>query len=79
MAPPESGSAGILALADRAQLEGLFAQAGFARLGIEDVGFTWVFDDGDDYWPYVNDAAGALAMVVARLDPTRSAPPSARR
>ena len=68
MPAPQSGAPGILALADRGRLESLFAQAGFDLLDVEEVGFTWRFDDPDDYWDFVNDAAGALAMVIARLD-----------
>lgn len=68
MPAAESGAPGILALADRDRLEGLFARAGFANLRIEEVPFTWTFDDEDDYWAFLNDAAGALAMVIARLD-----------
>jgi hypothetical protein len=68
MPAPQSGAPGILALGDRARLEALFAQAGFTSLDVEEVAFTWTFDDVDDYWAFVNDAAGALAMVIARLD-----------
>jgi ubiquinone/menaquinone biosynthesis C-methylase UbiE len=68
MPAPQSGAPGILALGDRARLEALFAQAGFTSLDVEEVGFTWTFDDADDYWAFVNDAAGALTMFIARLD-----------
>jgi ubiquinone/menaquinone biosynthesis C-methylase UbiE len=68
MPAPQSGAPGILALGDRGVLEGLFARAGFTSLDVEEVAFTWTFEDADDYWAFVNDAAGALAMVIARLD-----------
>ena len=68
MPAAESGAPGILALADRDRLEGLFTRAGFTNLRIEEVPFTWIFDDEDDYWAFLNDAAGALAMILARLD-----------
>ena len=40
----------------------------FSAPRIEEVGFSWTFDGEDDLWRYLNDAAGALAMVLGRLD-----------
>jgi len=68
MPPPEAGAPGILALADRGRLRGLFAGAGFADPQIDEVAFTWYFSDVDDYWDFLNGAAGAIAMVLARLE-----------
>ena len=68
MPAPESGAPGILALADRTRLRELLGNAGFTGVETEDVPFTWIFDDADDYWAFLVDAAGALAMVIARLD-----------
>jgi ubiquinone/menaquinone biosynthesis C-methylase UbiE len=68
MPAPRSDAPGILALGDRARLEALFAQAGFTGLEVEEVAFTWTFEDADEYWGFLTDAAGALAMVIARLD-----------
>jgi ubiquinone/menaquinone biosynthesis C-methylase UbiE len=66
--PPEVGAPGILALADDARLRGLFAGAGFSEPEIEETAFTWRFADTDDYWEFLSGAAGALAMVIGRLD-----------
>ncbi len=72
--PASSATApGILALGDRDRLAGLITGAGFATPLIEEVGFVWTFDGEDDFWAFVNDAAGALAMVLARLDPAERA------
>lgn len=72
--PASSAAApGILALGDRDRLAGLVTGAGFATPLIEEVGFVWTFDGEDDFWAFVNDAAGALAMVLARLDPAERA------
>jgi ubiquinone/menaquinone biosynthesis C-methylase UbiE len=68
MAPRGPGAPGILALGDRDRLAGLIAGAGFAAPAIEEVAFTLSFDDADDYWTFLTDAAGALAMVIERLD-----------
>ncbi len=68
MPAPQTGAPGILALADPARLEGLLAGAGFTGILVQKVAFTWTFDDADDFWAFLNRAAGALAMVIARLD-----------
>lgn len=67
LAPPESGAPGILALADRDRLRGLLVGAGFADPLLEDVPFAFDFAGPDDYWAYLTDAAGAIAMVLAGL------------
>jgi len=64
----DAGAPGILALADRDRLSGLFVGAGFSEPRIEEVAFTWRFPDLDEYWEFLTGAAGAVAMVVDRLD-----------
>jgi SAM-dependent methyltransferase len=66
--PPEVGAPGILALADRDRLRRLFAGAGFSEPHIEEVAFTWRFADVSDYWEFLTGVAGAIAMVLGRLD-----------
>lgn len=73
MPAASAGAPGILALGDHDRLAGLITGAGFATPLIEEVGFVWTFDGEDDFWRFVNDAAGALAMVIARLDPAERA------
>src|SRR6266511_5126036 len=68
MPPPEAGAPGILALADRDRLRRLFAEAGFSDPQIEEVAFTWYFRDVDDYWEFLTRAAGAIALVLGRVD-----------
>jgi ubiquinone/menaquinone biosynthesis C-methylase UbiE len=65
--PPEAGAPGILALADRDRLRHLFTEAGFADPAIEAVPFSFRFGGIDDYWEFLNDAAGAIAMVLGGL------------
>lgn len=65
--PPEAGAPGILALADRDRLRRLFTEAGFAAPAIEEVAFGFRFAGVDDYWEFLNSAAGAIAMVLSRL------------
>jgi ubiquinone/menaquinone biosynthesis C-methylase UbiE len=68
MAPPEAGAPGIMALADRDQLRPLFAKAGFSEPQIDEVAFVWRFGDPDDYWDYLTGSAGAIAIVLGRLE-----------
>lgn len=68
MPPPEAGAPGILALADRDRLRRLFAGAGFSDPQIEEVAVTWYFRDVDDYWEFLTGAAGAIAVVLGRIE-----------
>ena len=70
MPPTDTGGPGILALSDPDRLRRLFVDAGFSEPRVEEVGFTWSFTDVDAYWEFLTDAAGAIAMVVDRLDGT---------
>jgi ubiquinone/menaquinone biosynthesis C-methylase UbiE len=65
--PPEAGAPGILALADRDRLRLLFTDAGFADPAIEEIAFGFRFAGGDDYWEFLNGAAGAIAMALKPL------------
>jgi hypothetical protein len=64
----DAGGPGILALADRGRLSALFVGAGFSQPRIDEVVFTWRFPDLDAYWEFLTGAAGAIAMVVNRLE-----------
>ena len=68
MPSPEAGAPGIFALADRDRLRRLFAGAAFPEPEIEEVAFTWRFRDEDDYWDFLTGAAGAIAVVLGRVD-----------
>jgi ubiquinone/menaquinone biosynthesis C-methylase UbiE len=62
------GGPGILALGDPTRFRELLEKAGFANVTIEEVPFNWRLDDLDDYWDFLFRAAGAIAMVLRRLD-----------
>ena len=53
--PPTPGIPGILSLGDRAHLESLVAQAGFASSSLESVAMSWRFPDLDTYWRWLVD------------------------
>jgi SAM-dependent methyltransferase len=66
--PSEPGQPGILALADAARLGQLFTDAGLADPEIDEVPFAYSFTGEDDYWRFLTDMAGAIAMALGRLD-----------
>jgi SAM-dependent methyltransferase len=68
MPRPEAGAPGLFALADRDRLSGLLAEAGFSQPRFEEVAFTWRFADADAFWTFLNEAAGAITIVLDRLD-----------
>jgi SAM-dependent methyltransferase len=68
MPPPETGAPGILALGDPDRLRQLIVEAGFSEPAIDEVAFTWSFADEDDYWQFLTGVAGAISMVLERLD-----------
>jgi ubiquinone/menaquinone biosynthesis C-methylase UbiE len=68
MRPPEAGAPGLFALADRGRLSRLLADAGFSEPRFEDVAFTWRFTDPNAFWTFLNEAAGAITIVLDRLD-----------
>lgn len=69
MPPPQAGAPGILALAERDRLRELFRAATFADPILEELDFIVHAQDEDDYWDLLTRAAGALAMVIGRLEP----------
>jgi ubiquinone/menaquinone biosynthesis C-methylase UbiE len=68
MPPPEAGAPGLFALAGRDRLTGLLAEAGFSQPRFEEGAFTWRFADADAFWKFLNEAAGAITLVLDRLD-----------
>jgi SAM-dependent methyltransferase len=68
MPPPEAGTPGIFALADRGRLRDLFVAAGFGDPSIEEVDFIIRADDVDDHCDFLTRTAGAIGMAIGRLD-----------
>jgi SAM-dependent methyltransferase len=67
MDPPRPDMPGIFALSDPARIEALVADALFLPPSIVEVRMQWPFDSFDDYWAFVLEKVGALAMVIAQL------------
>jgi SAM-dependent methyltransferase len=68
MPPPEAGAPGLFALGDRSRLCQLLVDAGFPQPRFEEVAFMWRFADSSAFWTFLNEAAGAITIVLDRLD-----------
>jgi SAM-dependent methyltransferase len=67
MPPPEPGAPGIFALADHDRIRELVTAAGFADPKIEEVPFTFRYEDSDVHWKATTELAGPLAAALAQL------------
>jgi len=65
--PPEPLAPGIFAMASEGRIRELLGEAGFEPRRVEHVDLEWAFEKPDDYWHYVMDHAGALAMKIRSL------------
>jgi SAM-dependent methyltransferase len=51
-----------------ARLQRLLVDAGLDEPQIEEVAATWTFSGEDDFWDFLERMAGAISMVLGRLD-----------
>jgi ubiquinone/menaquinone biosynthesis C-methylase UbiE len=65
--PPDPLAPGIFAMASEDRTRELLENAGFHAERVEEVPMIWRFDSVDDYWAFVLEVAGALAMVIQSL------------
>ena len=65
--PPDPSAPGMFALADREQLRSLLLDAGFGEPRIDEVEAAWRFPDGDTYWRFLSELAGALALAIGAM------------
>jgi len=68
MPAPVAGAPGLFALSDPSRLTRLLAEAGFSKPRFDEVAFSWRFADPDAFWTFLNEAAGAITIVLDRLD-----------
>jgi SAM-dependent methyltransferase len=66
--PPEPGTPSIFALGDPALIEELVSGAGFSECTIDQVSFTWEYEDADFHWDMTMKLAAPLAEAVRQLD-----------
>jgi SAM-dependent methyltransferase len=71
MPRPAPDAPGILALSDPSRIERLLSAAGFDAPRIEEVPIVFRFESTDDYWFFLREVAGALAVVIMALPESR--------
>jgi ubiquinone/menaquinone biosynthesis C-methylase UbiE len=65
--PPDPTAPGLFALADPDRTRSMLETAGFEVKRMEDVGMTWRFESFEEYWTFLTEVAGAIAVVIAGL------------
>jgi ubiquinone/menaquinone biosynthesis C-methylase UbiE len=65
--PPDPLAPGSFALADPERTRALVEGAGFEVRRMEEIELTYGFSDFDDYWRFVNQLAGGLALALGAL------------
>jgi SAM-dependent methyltransferase len=65
--PPEPGTPGVFALADRERLDGMLGAAGFEDARVEEVERAFRFDSFDHYWTVTTDLAAPLRALLANM------------
>ena len=65
--PPGRDGPGLFALADPERVRSLLRDAGFAEPRLEEVELSWRFDGFDDYWRYIKELAGGIAILLRAM------------
>ena len=65
--PPDPFAPGIFAMASEERTRDLLIGAGLEPKRVEKVEMAWSFESLADYWHYLTDVKGAIAMVVRSL------------
>jgi ubiquinone/menaquinone biosynthesis C-methylase UbiE len=65
--PPRPEQPGIFAMADPERVRLLLGDAGFAEPRLEEVEVWWRFERFADYWRYVTDLAGGIAVMLQAM------------
>jgi SAM-dependent methyltransferase len=65
--PPDPLAPGVFAMASEERTRELLAAAGLEPERIETVEMAWSFESLAEYWHYLTDLKGAIAMVVRAL------------
>jgi hypothetical protein len=65
--PPSPDDPGIFAMADPERVRLLLQDAGFAEPRLEEVEVWWRFERFADYWRYVTELAGGVAVMLQAM------------
>jgi ubiquinone/menaquinone biosynthesis C-methylase UbiE len=64
---PQPGDPGMFAMGPDERINELVSGAGFGSIDIEEVNLEWRFDDFQQYWEFLGELAGAIALVMKTL------------
>jgi ubiquinone/menaquinone biosynthesis C-methylase UbiE len=67
MPMPQPGDPGIFSLGTEERLREVLGAAGFGSIETEAIPVEWRFDDFDDYWTFLRELAGVVAVVLEKL------------
>ncbi len=67
--PPDPEAPGIFAMADPKRTRALLESAALEPRRVEEVDMTYRFGSPDEYWRFVTELAGALALLIAQMPP----------
>jgi SAM-dependent methyltransferase len=67
MEAPAPGTPGIFAISTQERMRELMTGAGFSNVDVEEVDLEFTFESTDDYWRFLNEIAGAVAIVLRGL------------
>jgi ubiquinone/menaquinone biosynthesis C-methylase UbiE len=65
--PPNPHDPGIFAMADPERARSLLRGAGFAEPRLDEVEVRWRFESFADYWRYVTELAGGIAVLLQAM------------
>jgi SAM-dependent methyltransferase len=67
MPPPEEGAPGIFTMGDPGRIRELVTGAGFSEVEIEELPVGWDYPSLEDYWTFLTETAGPMALALAEL------------
>ena len=67
---PKRNDPGIFAMADPDRVTSLLRDAGFGEPHLEEIEVSWRFESFADYWRYITELAGGIAMALQAMPET---------
>ncbi len=64
---PKRNDPGIFAMADPDRVTSLLRDAGFGEPHLEEIEVSWRFEGFADYWRYITELAGGIAMTLQAM------------
>ena len=63
-----SSGPGMFTLPDAETLEPLLTEAGFREIEAEEMEVPWRFESSDEFWTFVSELQGPVAVAISKLD-----------